>query len=138
MAEYGNINPFFGIIQGILETLSNRDYINFDEKYIKLLIIATSFMSDSYYIKSEREVQNGYVDILFLERPPNEVNYQYIFELKYLKKEEEKQLEKVQKEASTQLKSYIQREPSLAQLPNLRAVVLVVVKDQLHLLPLDR
>ena len=133
MAFEGNIKPFFNIIQDILTTLSNRDYINFDEKYIKLLIIATSFMADSYYMKSEREVQNGYVDILFFERPPNQVNYQYIFELKYLRKSEEKQLEAVTKEASQQLQNYIQNEPSLAKLENLRAVVLVVVKDQLHI-----
>ena len=133
MAKKGNIKPFFNIIQGILEQLSNRDYINFDEKYIKLLIIATSFMADGYYIKSEREVQHGYVDILFLERPPNQVNYQYIFELKYLKKGEEHQLSKVQKEASVQVRDYVQNEPSLRDLSNLKAVVLVVVKDKIHI-----
>ena len=104
----------------------------FDEKYIKLLMIATSFMSDVYYMKSEREVQNGYVDVLFLERPPNKVAYQYIFELKYLKKGDARQIQAIKEEASDQLRNYISSEPSLLGLTNLRAYVWVVVKDVIH------
>ena len=62
---------------------------------------------DTFFIRSEREYQGGYTDVVFLERPPFKVNYQYVLELKYLKKEEKKELAKTQKIAKTQLLNYV-------------------------------
>ncbi|MDX2305487.1 MAG: AAA family ATPase [Microscillaceae bacterium] len=133
MGFYENIEPFFRIIESILQELSRRDYQNFDEKYIKLLILATSMISNQYFhLESERETKGGYIDILFLEKKPFKVYHQYAIELKYLKKEESKQLETTQQKAATQLRDYIRSEKRLTEMQNLKAYTLVVVKDELH------
>ena len=46
--------------------------------------------------------------MLFLYRPPYFPPYQFIFEIKYLKKEDKNQLERVKEEAIRQLKGYLQ------------------------------
>ncbi|NJO87312.1 MAG: hypothetical protein HC821_04840 [Lewinella sp.] len=68
----GNLDPFFSLVQEVLQILSNRDYQAFDEKYIKMLIIAYVLVAGAYYVPvSEREVNNdGYIDLLLLS-PPN-------------------------------------------------------------------
>ena len=88
-------------------------------------------MFDGLIVKSEREYQNGYADIIFLERPPVHVQHQFIFELKYLKQTESKQLDSIQKKAKAQLLNYIQKEGELHSLKNLQAWTVVVMKDQL-------
>ncbi|NJL14829.1 MAG: hypothetical protein HC913_18740 [Microscillaceae bacterium] len=111
--------------------LSDRDYRNFDEKYIKLLMIATALPGEAYLLHSEREQESGYTDLQFRERPPYHVNYQYIFELKYLKKEDKAQLEKAQDKAKEQLTQYLQNDQELRSLHSLKAYTLVVMKDEL-------
>jgi hypothetical protein len=85
----GQEKPFFSLIERNLETLSSRDFRNFDEKYVKMLIIAYAMQGDIFFIRSEREVGGGlgYVDIEFLVKPNNpQPHLQYVFELKYLKR----------------------------------------------------
>lgn len=137
MALNGNPKPFMQMIQNILEHLSSRDFRGFDEKYIKLLIISLALQSQAYFIKSEREVSGGYTDIQFLERKPVEVLYQFIFELKYLKKEAAKKLEEVKAQAQDQLRQYISSSEELRRLNNLKAFVLVVIKDKINLFELN-
>ncbi len=75
----------------------------------------------------------GYTDIQFLQRPAIPVHSQYVFELKYLKKQDIAQLPLVQKEAKKQLAAYLETEPELGTQPNLRAWTIVVVKDEIKL-----
>ncbi len=131
----GNEKPFFELVQKNLEILSNRDFRKFDEKYVKMLIIAYAMQGGIFYIISERETSvGGYADIEMYIRPNNyKTHAEYVFEVKYLKKEEENLLEKMQLEAETQLRKYLETDEILRNKPKIRAFTIVVVKDQVHL-----
>ncbi|MCK8824875.1 AAA family ATPase [Fuchsiella alkaliacetigena] len=88
IALEGQIDKFIELIERTLSKLSSRDYINFDEKYIKLIMLSYLFLSRVYYVKSEYEVEDGYIDIALLERSGVKPEYEAIIELKYLKKSE--------------------------------------------------
>lgn len=133
MALKGNPQDFFFFIEDILKQLSNRDYQNFSEKYIKLLMMSTMLLTDTYYVESERETPEGYLDLSFTEQPTVEVNYEYLFELKYLKKENKKHLKTEQKEAKKQLLTYINSSNKFKKMKQLQAWTIVVIKDKLHL-----
>ena len=45
-------------------------------------------LSKIYYVKSEYEVENGYLDILLLQRSGIPVEYEAVLEIKYIKKKE--------------------------------------------------
>jgi len=84
MAYEGKIEPYIDYIsQNVLKMLSNRDMINFDEKYIKVILFSYIVNSMAYRPISERETENGYIDI-YLEkniRMPD-VKYEWLIELK--------------------------------------------------------
>ena len=105
----GEIKPFLDYIsKNVFKVLSNRDFMKFDEKYIKVVLFSYLTTSNLYRPISEREVENGYIDI-YLEKDIRmpEVNYEWIIELKYLKKSERNRLEEVKREGLKQLKGYV-------------------------------
>ncbi len=108
LADNNNITPFIELIENTLKGLSNRDFIDFDEKHIKLLFVTFANAAGFYYVKSEPEINQTYPDVMFLWRPPYFPKYQFIFELKYLKKKEAGKLEETHKKAKEQLKDYMQ------------------------------
>jgi len=130
MALKGNPHPFFQLIHTALHHLANRDYQKFDEKYIKVIMMAQMMLTDAYYVDSEPETPLGYLDLTFFKRPSIPVNHQYVFELKYLKKEDAKKLKPTQKAAKKQLLKYIQDSERLRDLTDLQAWTMVVVKDE--------
>ncbi len=134
MSIDGNIYPFMNYLQEVLRTLSNRDFRQFDEKYIKMLIIAFALQSQIYYIRSEAENRAGYTDIEFITPPQNpNVLHEYIFEVKYLKKEQASLLESKQKEAKAQIHKYLQSDDFLRKRQKLHAYSIVVVKDEMFI-----
>ncbi|NJK82439.1 MAG: hypothetical protein HC912_00070 [Saprospiraceae bacterium] len=131
----GEVKPFLAMIEAVLGILSNRDYQDFDEKYIKMLIIAYVLFAQTHYIPvSEREAsQEGYMDLLLLAPPNLPIEYEYFFELKYIKKAEagEKVIKEAQKKAKEQALRYLRADATLRDKPKLRAFTLVFVKNQL-------
>ena len=109
MAFRGNIYPYLEYFsENILKLLSNRDLMNFDEKYIKATMLPTLYLSNLYLPVSEDENKNGYSDIYLQKRPTaKSIKYEYIFELKYLKANATKK-EKNEKmnEAIAQIEKY--------------------------------
>lgn len=73
-------------IEELLHSMDNRDYIMFDEKYIK--VAAMSIISTSNYIhmKSEYPVPGGYIDLVLF--PYQTEGATALIELKYIKKED--------------------------------------------------
>jgi hypothetical protein len=136
----GNHEPFFTLIQGVLKQLSNRDFIKFDEKYIKMLVIAYAMLSEIFFVQTERETAGGYIDLEFGIQPRNRhrPHFQYVFEFKYLKKEEEGKLEATQAEAEKQLRFYLENDEILKSTQKLRAFTVVVVKDEMFLRELSK
>ena len=129
LAYQNQLAPFLKLIESVLKELSNRDFIQFDEKYIKVLFVAFASLANLYYIRSEQESEQKYVDVLFLHRPPYFPTYQFAFELKYLKKSERDQLETTKQKAIAQLQGYLQNE-ALQRLENLKAYVIVFVGSE--------
>jgi hypothetical protein len=129
----GNIESFLEMMTDILQTLSNRDYINFDEKYIKLVMIGFISTAGIYLPKSEYETPAGYADLLLVSPPQHSLGFEYLLELKYIKKSDasESHVQKTKAEAKKQILSYLESDPWLKGKNNLLAYTLVFVKDQL-------
>lgn len=127
LAQQNEIAPFVGLIEQALHNLSNRDFLQFDEKYIKALFVGFASLSNLYFLKSEPEVEHP--DIMFLYRPP----FFPKFELKYLKKKQRSQLEQTRKEARNQVKNYLSLE-EIKQQPNLKSWVVVFVGEKAEVL----
>ena len=129
LALEGEITDFIAVVEKTLERLSNCDYISFDEKYIKLVMLSYLMLSRVYYVKSEYEVEKGYIDIALLKRSGVEPNYEAIIELKYIKKSEyqakgEELVNKKLEAAKEQLLDY-KTADELSNKDNLKKFVLV-------------
>jgi hypothetical protein len=134
MATEGNYQPFFEIIEQVLEGLSNRDYMQFTEKHIKMVIIAYMQLANLFYVRSEREVKNvGYIDIELCRKPQNPFQHkEYAMEIKYLKKANKSQLTEIQQEAKEQLLNYYRNDAELQNKSDLILLTVVVVKSKVH------
>ncbi|MDR2579293.1 MAG: ATP-binding protein [Chitinispirillales bacterium] len=109
MAFEGDIKPYLDFFtENFLKRLSNRDLINFDEKYIKVMLLATLFVSQLYLPVSEAENINGYTDIYLQKHPAiPDIKFEYVFEIKYAKiGAKETEIEAKFEEAETQIEKY--------------------------------
>ncbi|MCL2025913.1 MAG: PD-(D/E)XK nuclease domain-containing protein, partial [Leptospirales bacterium] len=109
MAYDGDYKSYFDFfVENILMRLSNRDLINFDEKYIKVMLLSTLFISKLYLPVSEDETTEGYTDIYLIKHPAiKDIKYEYIFEIKYIKTETtEAEKNKKIEEAKAQISRY--------------------------------
>ena len=108
LAYRGNPVPYVDYVsKNVFSRLSNRDLVRFDEKYIKIMLLNGLFQSRLYVPVSEMEVEHGYIDI-WLERSPllPEIPFEWVWEVKYLKKEDEAQLAAGKAAALAQLEKY--------------------------------
>jgi hypothetical protein len=109
LAIHAKADLFIDIINKTLEGLSRRDFIKFDEKDIKLLMITYLSMSRIYYVRSEVEVSGGFIDVLLQRRVGIPVPFEAIFEIKYLKQcdASEQNIQQKLDEGKSQLERYI-------------------------------
>ena len=123
----GNIEPFKKQLNEVIKILSNRDYAKFNEKHFQSITLALLSFASFYYIQSEKEISNKYPDILVYGRKPytNDTK-NYMFELKWVKNNEDKESKKV--EAINQLKKY-QNLDEIKEIPNLTSIALIGSKD---------
>ena len=91
----------------IISRLSNRDLENFDEKYLKIILLNNLFQSRLYVPITEMEVSTGYTDI-WLKRSPllPEIPWEWVWEIKYVKKSDAKSVAEKRREANAQLEKY--------------------------------
>ncbi|BBE31190.1 hypothetical protein OSSY52_13310 [Tepiditoga spiralis] len=103
----GNINSLASEIENVLKKLSDRDFQSFSEKHIKMLLFSYLILTPWAYVKSEYPVEGGYIDLAMFKRY-EEVPYNAIIELKYIKKKDytEKVYQEKIKEAVNQIKRY--------------------------------
>ena len=126
LARDNDIGPLVEALETVLGRLSNRDARRFGEKYIKVALMALIVPTGIYSVFSEYPVGEGYADIVILRRPPIlDPKYQFVFELKYLKKEEAGRLEEVTGEGRRQLLGYLAH-PDLARHKDLAGYLIVV------------
>ena len=133
-ASDGFVEPFLRLVEKSLKVLSNRDFQRFDEKYVKMLMIAYAHQGNAFYVISERETSNRkYIDLEMYIRPNNtKTHTQYVFEIKYLKKEQESKFEEVKEGAKKQLLTYLETDKILQSKRDLLAYAVVFMNDTLH------
>ena len=131
IAIEGKIEKLVGLAQKYLENLSNRDYVKFDEKYVKLIFYCISMNFKVYRLKSEMEVQRKYPDILLIPKDRSKNYKAVMIEFKYLKKEEESKLQEKQEEAKKQIEEYAEME-EIKEIPNMNKYTVVAVNDKLY------
>ena len=126
LAQENQIAPLIEAVEVILQQLSNRDAIGFDEKYVKAIFASLLYSTQIYTIHREFESDRRYVDLLLTRRPPIDPNYQFAFELKYLKQSDAHRLETIKAEGLAQMQDYL-RHAKLQAMTDLRAWLIVFV-----------
>jgi hypothetical protein len=109
MAMKGDLHGYIDYVsKNAFSKLADKDLRNFDEKYIKVMLLSYLFLNKTYIPMSEYETGNGYTDI-FLQRHPQlpQIKYEWLLEIKYLKTGEEKLVPEKKKEGQEQIQRYI-------------------------------
>ena len=132
LALNGETKAFEQELKSIIKLLSNRDIQNFSEKHLQTLVLTILNISDFYFIKSENEVNKHYPDIMLLQRSPFEVNYQYLFELKFCKKKDKDWAQKKQ-QGIEQIKAYLKLD-DIQSLTNLKSYLIIANGDELEMI----
>jgi len=86
LAYENSCEKFTDLIDGLLQSISNRDSINFSEKEIKIAMVAYAKMTNLYFLKSEYEVEKKYANLILFPRNSCSGLDILMFELKYIKK----------------------------------------------------
>jgi hypothetical protein len=143
LSKNNNPRPFLELIKALInKKLSVRDAQNFDEKHLKMLLIPYLSLSATHYVVSEPEWENQFADILLLKRPNIETKYNFVLELKYIKKADktkkdaitgEKYVDKITNEARQQLTQYLQTD-NAKRIDRLKAWLLVLVGREWHVI----
>ena len=126
IALEGKIDKIVELLQKYLENLSNRDYIKFDEKYVKLIFYCIAMNLKIFRLKSEMEVQRKYPDILLMPKDRKKGYKAVMIEFKYLKKENADKLKENEEEAINQLKEYAEFE-EIKKIENLNKYVVIAI-----------
>ena len=136
MALEGRIDKIVEMLEKYLKNLSNRDFQRFDEKYVKLIFYSIAMNLKIYSVKSELEVEREYPDILLIPRDRSKGYNAIMIEFKYLKKGEEKQLEKSQREAREQIEKYSNKQ-EMKDIEKMNKYTIVVVNDKTYVEKID-
>ncbi len=130
ISTQGKIDILTGVAHKYLNNLSNRDYVKFDEKYIKLVFFCLAMNRRDYSVKSEPEVNRKYPDLLLVPRD-REKNYQAVMiEFKYLKANEEDRLLEMKDVAKKQILEYSNFD-DIKDINGLHKYTIVAVNDNL-------
>ena len=86
MAIDGNVQPLLDLFtKEVLGRISNRDAIKFNEKIMKLMLMAYLCQTRVFYVVSELETRQGYCDLLLgLRSATMREKYAWIIEAKYV------------------------------------------------------
>ena len=131
IALEGKIDKIIETVEKYLKGLSNRDYIKFDEKYVKLIFFCIAMNLKIFRLKSEMEVQKKYPDILLIPKDQSKDYKGVMIEFKYLKKGEESKLKEKQEEAKKQIEEYGEFE-EIKELKNIYKYTVVAVNDKIY------
>ena len=131
IALEGKIDKLVELAHKYLENLSNRDYVKFDEKYVKLIFYCIAMNLKIFRLKSEMEVQRKYPDILLIPKDKSKDYKAVMIEFKYLKKEESNLLQEKQEEARKQIEEYAKFE-EIKEIQNLNKYTVVAVNDKIY------
>ena len=127
LATGGKIEPFVQELDRVIKHLANRDFMKFDEKHFKAIVLTLLSYAEFYYVKSENEVENRYPDIMLLRRKPYEekIKYEYLLELKWAQKGE---IEEKLRSGKNQVRTYLEME-EIRERKGIKAYVVVGSKN---------
>ena len=131
MLKEGKVDKILNLLREYLENLSNRDYQNFSEKYIKLMFYCMARSTKKFIVKSELELGRRYCDILLLPKDADKGYYSIMIEFKYLKKGSRRNIQKAQEEAEEQIIEYSNKE-EMKIVKNLKKYTVVAVVDKIY------
>ena len=119
------------LTERMLTGLSNRDYQQFDEKYIKVVMLSLVSDVNMYIPHSEYAVgAEGYADVYLQPAFEPERSAHYLFELKYVNARASKKTQDAKEaEGRRELDTYL-RAPAVRQIPHLHAYLLIFRKDR--------
>jgi len=120
------LKPFLQVVERVLSRLSGRDVQRFDESHLHIIFAALLNSAQAWLVQSQPEMERRFVDILCTRLPSIPVNWDFAFELKYLKQKDAAQLPAKAEEAKTQLEGYLQTE-DLQRVEKLAAYAIVFV-----------
>ena len=126
LAETGNPQLIVNEAVKILEGLSNRDAVYFNEVSLKAVFVSLLRLQSFYYVHSEYETGRTYIDVFLEAIKGYEPNFEVAIELKYFKKSETPDLEKEFAIAEIQLKNYLTTEKFITK-PKLKSFVIIGV-----------
>jgi hypothetical protein len=111
LAKNGNPELFLTYIsQNIVKNLSNRDLEQFDEKYLKIILLTQLSHARFFIPISEMEVSEGYTDIYLMNsRVFQNIPYEWVWEIKYVKQRDANKpavIEAKKQQSRTQLAKY--------------------------------
>ena len=136
ISSEGKIDLVVEVVKKYLNNLSNRDYIKFNEKYVKLVFYCILMNIKDYSVKSELEVNRNYIDLLVTPVDKEKGYKSVMIEFKYLKKDEESLLEKKKSEAKEQVLRYAQTD-EMQSIADLKKYTIVVVNDEVYVDKID-
>ena len=132
LSEEGKIDKITELVHKHLNNLSNRNFVDFNENYIKFAYsMILESLSDEYETILEYEVNRKYIDLLIQPIDKNVGYYSVLIEFKYLKKKDEDKLEETKRQAKEQLLEYCNLE-RIKNIPNLKKYTIVAVVDELY------
>ena len=109
----GKINKITNYIKEILFKVDNRDFIQFDEKYIKLMYFTLLCGNKNFNTYTEYPTNHGYIDVMLFKNG-NYSKYDIMIELKYIKKSDYRKNKKLllikKEEAKNQINHYVKDE----------------------------
>ena len=129
MGERGKIDAITAHVEGFIQHLAGRTAINFNEKYIKMSYLQFLFPTTQYFVFDEFPAKLGYTDLTILKAPMSYAEYEFLIELKHVKKGKkdgttESRVESKFTDGVRQIEEYMQ-DKRMQGRPNLKKFVVV-------------
>ena len=86
MGKQGKITAITAHVEDFLQHLAGRTAINFNEKYIKMSYMHFLFPTNQFIVFDEFPAKLGYTDLTILKSPMSYAQYEFLIELKHVKK----------------------------------------------------
>ena len=131
----GKINKITNYIKEILFKVDNRDFIQFDEKYIKLMYFTLLCGNKNFNTYTEYPTNHGYIDVMLFKNG-NYSKYDIMIELKYIKKSDYRKNKKLllikKEEAKNQINHYVKDERMPKE--DLKKYIVIFIGEKIELI----
>ena len=131
----GKINKITNYIKEILFKVDNRDFIQFDEKYIKLMYFTLLCGNKNFNTYTEYPTNHGYIDVMLFKNG-NYSKYDIMIELKYIKKSDYRKNKKLlqikKEEAKKQINNYVKDERIPKE--NLKKYIVIFIGEKVEVI----